>query len=157
MQLVDTSSLIIQSINLAIILFVLWRFLFAPYLKQLDEEAKKRLELEQKLAKSTHIVDDAHKQAENIIDQAKVDAKLIASEITDHARTEASEITARATRDAEMARSKGFEDIAHERKALQEELKAKVVDVALKMNEKLFSKNESNVDFLKNNAKNIEF
>lgn len=40
---------------------------------------------------------------------------------------------------------------------IAEELKGKVVDIALKMNEKLFGKNESNVEFIKNNAKNIEF
>ncbi len=37
-----------------------------------------------------------------------------------------------------------------------EELRSKVIDVALKMNEKLFSKNEANVEFLKTQAKTIE-
>jgi hypothetical protein len=37
-----------------------------------------------------------------------------------------------------------------------EELRSKVIDVALKMNEKLFAKNESNVEFLKAQAKTIE-
>jgi hypothetical protein len=36
-----------------------------------------------------------------------------------------------------------------------EELRSKVIDVALKMNEKLFEKNESNVEFLKVQAKEI--
>lgn len=156
MELVDISSLIIQSINLAIIIFVLWRFLFSPYLKYLDEEAKKRHKLESEIAKSAHIVDDAHGQASNIINQAKIDAKQMASQITDNARKEAFDITTKAQHDAELARAKGFEDIAHERKALQEELKAKVIDVALKMNEKLFQKSETHTEFLKSNAKNIE-
>lgn len=87
-ELIDFNSLIIQAVNLAIIAFVMRKFLFVPYVKYLDEEALKRKELEDKLAKSTHILDDAHAQAENIIDQARVDARMIATEISENARKE---------------------------------------------------------------------
>jgi hypothetical protein len=40
---------------------------------------------------------------------------------------------------------------------MAEELKTKVLDVALKLNQKLFGKNEANVDFLKKNASSIDF
>ena len=148
MELIDFQSLFIQSVNLAVIIFVLWKFLFSPYLRHLDIEAKKRAELESESAKSKHIIEDAHAQATNIIDQSKLDAKLVASEIVENARKEAAEITARAQADA---------DVAHERKTMADELTKKVLDIAIKMNEKLFGKNETNVEFLKNNAKNIDF
>jgi F-type H+-transporting ATPase subunit b len=157
MELIDISSLFIQSVNLAIIIFVLWKFLFSPYLRFLDEEAKKRVMLDEQLQKSEHILSDAHNQATNIIDEAKLSAKIVASEITENARKEGAEIVARAHADADAARTKGFADVAHERKMIALELKGKVIDIALKMNEKLFGKNESNVEFIKNNAKNIEF
>lgn len=156
MSLIDIPSLAIQSVNVAVIIFVLWKFFFSPYLRYLDEEAKKRATLESELEKSAHIVKDAHNQAENIIDQSRVDAKMIASEITENARKEAAEITARAQSDADAARSKGFADIAHERKVILEELKERVVDVALKMNEKLFGDDEKNTQFIKTQARNIE-
>ena len=156
MELVDISSLFIQSVNLGIIIFVLWKFLFVPYSRFLDEEAKKRKQLETEIAKSAHILTDAHNQATNIIDQSKVDAKLIASEIAENARKESAELIKRAHQDADAARSKWFDDIALERKMIAEELRLKVIDVALKMNEKLFAKNEANVEFLKVQAKNIE-
>jgi F0F1-type ATP synthase membrane subunit b/b' len=89
-----------------VIIFVLWKFLFAPYLRHLDEEAKKRADLDSQLQKSEHIVKDAHNQAENILDQSRVDAKMIASEITENARKEATEIVTRAQADADAARSK---------------------------------------------------
>jgi F-type H+-transporting ATPase subunit b len=138
MDLVNLSSLLIQSVNLAVIIFVLWKFVFSPYLRYLDEEAKKRAQLESQLQKTEYIVKEAHNQAENIIDQSRVDAKMIASEITENARKEATEIVTKAHSDADVARSKGFADVAHERKLIIEELKGRVVDVALKMNEKLF-------------------
>lgn len=104
--LIDWSSLIIQTINFAIVAFVLSRFFFKPYMKFLDEEAAKRKDLEDKLAKQTHILEEAHNQATNIIDQAKVDARIVASEIVENSRKEGAEILARANKDAELTRSK---------------------------------------------------
>ena len=138
MELIDLSSLIIQGINFAIIAFVLRRFFFIPYLKYIDEESQKRKELEEQHAKSTFIVDEAHNQAENIITQSKVNAKMVALEIVDLARNDAKNITKKAQQDADMARSKGFSDIALERKQLEEEMQKKVLDVALSLNKKIF-------------------
>lgn len=154
--LFDLSSFFIQGVNFLIVAFVLRKFFFVPYMQFLDAEAKKRKALETEIAKSAHILTDAHNQAANIVDQSKVDAKLIASEITENARKEAADLIKKAYLDADSARAKGFDDIALERKMIIEELRSKVIDVALKMNEKLFSKNEANVEFLKTQAKTIE-
>ncbi len=154
--LFDLSSFIIQAINFIIVAFVLRRFFFVPYMRFLDEEAKKRKHLETEIASSAHILKDAHNQAENIIDQSKVDAKLIATEIAENARRESLALIKKAHLDADAARAKGFDDIALERKMIVEELRSKVIDVALKMNEKLFAKNEANIEFLKTQAKTIE-
>ncbi|MBC7498113.1 ATP synthase F0 subunit B [Candidatus Gracilibacteria bacterium] len=154
--LFDLSSFIIQAINFAVVAFVLRKFFFVPYMAYLDAEAIKRRTLEVEIAKSANILTDAHNQATNIIDQSKVDAKLIASEIAENARKESVELIKKAHADADAARSKGFDDIALERKMIIDELRSKVIDVALKMNEKLFAKNESNVEFLKTQAKTIE-
>ncbi len=154
--LFDLSSFIIQAINFAVVVFVLRKFFFVPYMAYLDAEAIKRRTLEVEIAKSANILTDAHNQATNIIDQSKVDAKLIASEIAENARKESVELIKKAHADADAARSKGFDDIALERKMIIDELRSKVIDVALKMNEKLFAKNESNVEFLKTQAKTIE-
>lgn len=153
----DFGSFIIQGINFAIVAYVLRRFFFVPYMKYLDEEAEKRKVLEEQIAKNENILKDAHNQATNIVDQAKVDAKIIASEITENAHKEASEIVAKAHADADAARTKGFADIAHERKMIMDELRGRVVDVALKMNEKLFGKNETNTAFIKQSAQNVEW
>ncbi len=40
---------------------------------------------------------------------------------------------------------------------MSEELKGKVLDIALKLNAKLFDKNDANVEFLKKNATGVEF
>ena len=155
--LFDFSSFIIQAINFAIVAFVLRGFIFKPYMKFLEEETAKRTELEKKLSESDAIRANAKEESENIIDKARVEAKIMGAEIVENARKEGAEIAARAHADADAARAKGFAQVEQERKAMTEELKTKVLDVALKLNEKLFGKNEANVDFLKKNASNIDF
>jgi F-type H+-transporting ATPase subunit b len=155
--LFDLSSFIIQSINFLIVALVLRAFFFKPYMKFLDEEADKRKNLEKQLAESRSLVTDAQAEAAKILDQSRVEAKLMGSEIVENARREAIEITTKAQADADAARSKGFADVAHERKAMTEELKSKVLDVALRLNAKLFNKNEAHIEFLKKNASGIDF
>jgi len=105
-QLIDFSALIIQGINFAIVAYVLRRFLFIPYMRMIDAETKKRKELEEQIAKASHIVENAHAQADNIIDQAKVDARMTALEIVNLAHKDAKSITDKAQIDADMARTK---------------------------------------------------
>ncbi len=144
MELFDLGSFLIQGINFIIVGFVLRRFFFIPYLQFLDEEAKKRKDLELQLAKSTHILEDAHNQAANIIDQSKVDARIIGTEIVENSRKEGTEILTKAQRDADSARSKWFADVAHERKVMADELRTKVIDIALKLNAKIFGNTTDN-------------
>ena len=151
MEIFDLNALIIQSINLIIIVWVLHRFLFKPYLAFLDEEDAKRTQLEKDHAASVHIIDDAKLEARKILEASNKDAKNAAATILENARKSAEEMALEAQREAEHARQKGFADIEHERKALKEEMQQRVIDVALKMNEKLFGeKNDANVEFLKN-------
>jgi F-type H+-transporting ATPase subunit b len=153
----DLSSFIIQAINFAIVFIVLRSFIFKPYMKYLEEETAKRSELEQKLADSDAILASAKEESEKIVDKAKVDAKMMGAEIVENARKEWAEISARAQADADAARAKGFAQVDQERKAMTEELKSKVLDVALMLNKKLFGNNDANIEFLKKNATNVEF
>ncbi len=155
--LIDLNSLIIQTINFAIVAFVLSRFFFKPYMKFLDEEAAKRKDLEEKLAKQTHILEEAHNQAANLVDQAKVDARIIAAEIVENSRKEGAEIVARANKDAELTRSKGFADIASERKEMEGEMKKRVIDVALALNAKIFGDSTSHREFLEAQSGEVKF
>jgi F-type H+-transporting ATPase subunit b len=154
--LIDYGSLIIQAINFAIVALVLKKFFFVPYMKYLDEEAHKRKELESKLSESTSLVEKAQSDADDILDKAKIDAKMIATEIVENAHRESAEIVAHAQKDADAARSKGFSDIALERKELYKEMKTRVLDLALKLNAKLFSDPKAHKEFIEKNTQNIE-
>lgn len=156
-QLINLQTLLIQSVNIAIVIFVLARFVFRPYMKYLDEEAKKRKLYEEQISKSENILNDAHHQAQNVIDQARLDAKLMANEIKELARKEADEIVVRAQKDADTIRTKSFVELDVERKNMESEMKKRVLDVALKLNAKFFGKSDAHETFLKESAKEVQF
>lgn len=155
--LINIDSLIIQTFNIAVVIFVLWKFFFKPYLAYLDIEKQKRKQLEKDIADSAHIRKNAQLEAQKLLDDSRIDARNMANDIVENARKEADSIVLQANSDAEMARKKGFADVEHERKNLREEMKQKVLSVAIKMNEKLFGKNEANEQFLKHSHKDINF
>ena len=155
--LIDWGSFLIQVINFAVVAYVLRRFFFVPYLQFLDTEAAKRKELETQLAKQSHILEDAHNQATNLVDQAKVDARMVSSEIVENARREAKELAEKATKDAELTRSKGFADIASERKGMEGEMKKRVIDIALALNAKIFGDSTAHRAFLEAQSGEVKF
>lgn len=59
MELVNFGSLIIQLINLSVVVYVLYRFIFKPYLAFIDEETAKREAFESNAHAAEHIISDA--------------------------------------------------------------------------------------------------
>lgn len=153
--LVDFGALAVQTVNLAVIGFVLHKFAFKPYLAYLDEEEAKRAEIERSHRLVADAESDARKKAEGIIEEAKREGKTIREESKTLAKQEASLIIFEANKEAEAIKSKAGTDIENERRALEESLRAKVVSVALKINEKVFGKSESNAELVKNLAKDL--
>lgn len=153
--LIDLGSLAVQAVNLAIVAYVLKRFVFSPYLAYLDEEQAKRDEIERSHAVVREAEETARKQAEAIVEDAKREGKNIREESKTLAKQEASLILFEANKEAEAVRAKGVADVENERRALEESLRAKVVSVALKINEKVFGKSEANAELVKSLAKDI--
>ncbi len=153
--LVDLGSLAIQAVNLGIVAFVLKKFVFSPYLAYLDEEAAKRVELERSSELAAQAEADARAKADEIVNEAKREGKSIREESKTLAKQEASLIVFEANKEADAVRAKGLADVDSERRALEESLRAKVVSVALKINEKVFGKSEPNAELVKNLAKDL--
>ena len=123
----------------------------------LEVEAKKRLLLDEQLSDSDAMLKNAKQEAESIISHARTEAKKMGADIVENARKDAIDILAAANLESEATRNKGFAQVELERKNMTEELKGKVLDIALKLNEKLFDTNDANVEFLKKNATGVKF
>ncbi len=59
MDLINIQTLIIQTINISIVVFVLWRFLFKPYLAHIDEETEKQRLFDENTLAAKHLISNA--------------------------------------------------------------------------------------------------
>jgi F-type H+-transporting ATPase subunit b len=100
---IEWTALIAQGINFSILLLVLWKFVYKPVLKILDERSSKveesiknTLAIEEKLAKasdeSAKIIENAKKEADKIIGESKNSAKEISQKIIEDAEEKSKKI-----------------------------------------------------------------
>lgn len=150
--LFDISALIIQGINFLVVVFVLRKFLFIPYIKMLDEETQKRLDMEMKMRDAESILEAARQEAEQARMLAQKDGAAIRSQSETNAKTEAAAILARAQSDAAGIVAQAQLDVANERRSLERELATRVVAVAVDLNTKAFGQANAHQDFVKNLA-----
>lgn len=124
-------------VNFAILFFVLWRFLFPPVLKMLDErqarirESMERAEtLRDESARAAEAVkaqlDEARREGQNIINNANQIAERIRGERQAQAQAEYEAILRRA-----------HEDAAREREQAFAELRQQVADLAVMAAERI--------------------
>lgn len=148
MELVNLGSLLIQLINLGVVVYVLHRFIFKPYLAFIDEETAKREAFEENARAAEHIISDARKEASAITEAAKNEARALVADSEGLAKQEYALIVADARKEAEQIKAKASKDIENERQALHAELRERVLSIALRANEKLFGKKEANAEFV---------
>jgi F-type H+-transporting ATPase subunit b len=115
---IEWTALIAQGVNFGILLLVLWKFVYKPVLKILDDRSKKVEEsiknaqlIEEKLAKasdeSAKIIENAKKEAGKIISESKNSAKEISQKILCDAEEKSKKIIS----DTNLAVAKEKEEI----------------------------------------------
>ena len=112
---INWKLLLVQAINFSLLLAVLWRFLYTPLLKIIDERRTKieegvktaeeaRMKLEAANVESEGIVGDADRKAEGILAAARTQAHEKGGELVKDAEARAKSILADAAARAEEAR-----------------------------------------------------
>lgn len=138
MEFIDLSSLLIQSINIAIIIYVLRKFVFIPYLAHIDAEVLLRTELEAKTANATLVVEEARGEAKELIHIAKNEANEIRKNARELAKRETSLALSKTNDEAAALKKQALDEIASERLSLEKEMRTKILGVAIALNTKLF-------------------
>lgn len=155
MDFLQPSSFIIQSINIAVIIYVLRRFVFIPYLAHIDSEILKREELEAKTANATLVVEAANAEAKELLTIAKNDANEIRKNARELAKRETSLALSKTNDEAAGIKKQALEEIASERLTLEKEMRSKILGVAISLNAKLFGDSKKNTELLEQFAKQI--
>lgn len=149
-------SLFIQFINVLIIIYLLNRFLFKPYLNYLDEEKQNRKNLEDKVKNIDSLVESAKTEADSIIKTAKTEASSIKQDAISIWKKEWDFIKDSAKVEANQILEKALLDIENERKALETSLKEEAVSLVVKLNQKLFKTSNANKEFVDNMMQEIK-
>jgi F-type H+-transporting ATPase subunit b len=137
-------KLIGQTINFAIVLFVLWRWAYRPVLALLEErrqkiaesiESAERIKAELAKAETTRmeIVNQANQQANQLIVEARSAAARIYEQETQKAITTAEQIIAKSREATEQDRARMLEELRREIGRLVVETTAKVSGKVLTM------------------------
>ena len=144
----DISSLLVQAVNLAIIIFVLRKFVFIPYLAHIDNETAKRADLESKTREADTLVKAAVSEADALVAAAKNEATDIRKNARDLAKRESALTLSAASVEAQGIKNKALSDINTERNTLETEMRSKILSVAIRLNEKLLGDSAKNSELL---------
>lgn len=155
-QFFTLETLVIQTIILVLILWVLNRFVFKPYLEYLDKETEKRKKLETDYNNIEKLNKEALEAKEALLAEARNDAAIIRNDATEIAKKEAQVIKETATNEAASIKNSALSEIAKEKETMLNDVKSKSIDLILKFNAKLFSSEKVNKDFVETEIASIK-
>lgn len=121
-----------QLINFLIVLVVLWKFVYKPIIKMLDERTEK---IEKSIKHADEIekrVELIEKEKEEIISQAQKQAQTIIETAHSQGQARQDEIIQSAKKEVERVIAKGKDQLAEEKNIMMKEMKKEIVDLALK-------------------------
>lgn len=125
----DAKLFIAQLVNFGVVVFVVWRWIYTPLLKILDERAKK---IEQGL-KDAEIAAAAKGKAEEemsvIVAEARRRAKEIIDEAVVMAEKDRQETTRKAKTEVEKIVGQGREQLRQEKEKMVGEIKSEMADL----------------------------
>lgn len=149
-------ALVYQTIILIIILYVLNKFLFQPYLQYLDEYSKKQKKIEEDYKNIDALVAEAEKKKEWILLDARKKWDEIISEAETIAAKKKTVILEKADKEATDLLEASKADIEKERQSMFGQLKWKMLDLVVKLNGKLFEDEKASKDFLEKSLKDSD-
>jgi F-type H+-transporting ATPase subunit b len=143
-------SMAIQVVNLAIVLFILKKFLFDPYLKIVDKVEAEQEEIDRIYAIIDKIKKDAQEEASKILWDATTRATEIRESAVENAQKHADKLIADAEKKAELALEKANHEIKSIELEFQKRMKEGVMTAAVSLNKKLLGQsNTARQDFMK--------
>jgi F-type H+-transporting ATPase subunit b len=93
---IDWRLLLMQAVNFGLLLLVLWKFLYTPVLRMLDERRGKIAESVQKAESADRRLADADKQGKDIVAAAGKEATSVVASARNRAEEQAAEIARKA-------------------------------------------------------------
>ncbi len=138
LKFITVETFVIQFVILLIVLWVLNKFLFKPYLSYLDTWEDKQKKLEEDYNNIDKLIAKASEQKENILTEARNKADSIVKDAEELAKSKKNTILEKADREAKAIIESGKNEIEKEKLSMLNGVKSKLTGLILKFNKKLF-------------------
>lgn len=148
--------MLIQVINLWIVLFVLKKFLFTPYLALVEKTEKDQAEINAMHETVEKIRKDAEKEATALISDAHKKAFEMREHAAKNAQKNADDIVAQAEEQARIIRERAEGEIHALEQIFAKRMKDGVMTAAVELNKKLLGQsNTARQDFMKAHLEDV--
>jgi len=134
-----------------VVLWVLNKFIFRPYLAYLDEWEAKQAKVQEDYNNAESILEEKRKQGDQLLEKARVKGNTVIEEAEALANSKKDAIISDAEAQAKDYSDSAKVQIERERESMLSGIKSQVVDTALKLNAKLFKDEKASKDFVEKN------
>jgi len=156
MENIDISVIFAQIINFWILFYIFKRFIA----DRLNKAILERRVLLKKLAEADREYEEkiaaAKAEESQILKNARIDANAMLVDAKDLADQKASLIMAKAKKDIDAIMEGGRREIEKERLGMLQSMKGKIIDLSLKLNDKMFTEEKASRDFMEKKLEEIE-
>lgn len=156
LKFITVETFVIQFIILLIVLWVLNKFLFKPYLAYLDKWEDRQKKLEDDYNNIDKLISEANNKKEDILVDARIKAETLIGDAENLAKSKRDTILAKAEEEAKATVASWINEIEKEKLSMLNGVKSKLTDIILKFNKKLFSEEKVNKDFVEKQLANIK-
>jgi F-type H+-transporting ATPase subunit b len=148
--------MLIQIVNLAIVLFVLKKFLFTPYLALVEKTEQEQKEIATVHETVAKIRKDAEAEATSLVSDAHKKAFEMREHAAKNAQKNADDIVVQAEEQARIIRERAEGEIVALEQSFAKRMKDGVMTAAVELNKKLLgSSNTSRKDFMKAHLEDV--
>lgn len=145
---VSIDTFIIQFIILLLVIWVLKKFIFIPYLKYLDKWEDKQKKLEEDYKNIDALIANAKDEKESILKKARKKSDEIISEAETIAKNKRNALLEKAEEEAKWIINSGRAEIEKEKLSMLADVKSNIVDLVLRFNKKLFGAEKISSEFV---------
>ena len=156
MEAFNLGSMLIQIVNLAVVLFVLKKALFDPYLKLVEKTEADQKEIANVHSTVEKIRKDAEKEATALVSDAHKKAFEMREHAAKNAQKNADDIVAQAEEQARIIRERAEGEIHALEQTFAKRMKEGVMSAAVELNKKLLGQsNTARHDFMKAHLEDV--
>ena len=155
LQFVTVETFVMQFIILLVVLWVLNKFVFKPYLAYLDEWEAKQKKVQEDYNNADALLEEKKKQAQELLGKARGKGNAVIQEAEALAQTKKEKIVAEAESQARETLNVAQKQIDQERQSMLSQVKGNMIDMTLRLNQKLFKDTKASKDFVEKNIDSL--